>query len=69
MGKPYRNNIMASIHETAEDLYEAGLMEKCTMREFDGLCLTPISPLKPEDDFHRVQKSGSSKSIFNTKTA
>lgn len=40
---------MASIHETAEDLYEAGLMEKRTMREFDGLCLTPISPLKPEE--------------------
>ena len=39
---------MASIHETAEDLYEAGLMEKRTMREFDGLCLTPINPLKPE---------------------
>jgi putative transcriptional regulator len=40
---------MASIHETAEDLYEAGLMEKRTMREFDVLCLTPISPLKPEE--------------------
>jgi len=49
MGKPYRSNIMASIHETAEDLYEAGLMEKRTMREFDVLCLTPISPLKPEE--------------------
>jgi len=48
MGKQYRSNIMASIHETAEDLYEAGIMEKRTMREFDGLCLTPISPLKPE---------------------
>ncbi len=48
MGKQYRSNIMASIHETAEDLHEAGLMEKRTMREFDGLCLTPISPLKPE---------------------
>ena len=49
MGKQYRSNIMASIHETAEDLYEASLMEKRTMREFDGLCLTPISPLKPEE--------------------
>ena len=48
MGKQYRSHIMASIHETAEDLYEAGLMEKRTMREFDELCLTPISPLKPE---------------------
>jgi len=49
MSKQYRSNIMASIHETAEDLYEAGLMEKRTMREFDVLCLTPISPLKPEE--------------------
>ena len=49
MDKQYRSNIMASIHETAEDLYEAGLMEKRTMREFDRLCLTPISPLKPEE--------------------
>jgi len=56
MGKPYRSNIMASIHETAEDLYEAGLMGKRTMLEFDELCLTPISPLKAEDDFRRVQR-------------
>lgn len=41
--------MMASIHETAEDLYEAGLMEKQTMREFDQLCLTPIKPLTPEE--------------------
>jgi putative transcriptional regulator len=44
MTKNYRNSMMASIHETAEDLYEAGLMEKQTMREFDQLCLTPIRP-------------------------
>ncbi len=50
MGKQYRSNIMASIHETAEDLYEAGLMEKRTMREFDGLCLTPINPHLPPKD-------------------
>ena len=49
MSEQYRSNIMASIHETAEDLYETGLMEKRTMREFDGLCLTPISLLKPEE--------------------
>jgi putative transcriptional regulator len=34
--------MMASVHETAEDLYEAGLMEKRTMKEFDELCLTPV---------------------------
>jgi putative transcriptional regulator len=42
MTKNYRNSMMASIHETAEDLYEAGLMEKRTMKEFDELCLTPV---------------------------
>ncbi len=49
MGKQYHSNIMASIHETAEDLHEAGLIEKRTMKEFDELCLTPINPLKPEE--------------------
>jgi putative transcriptional regulator len=32
---------MASIHETAEDLHNGGLMNKRTMHEFDELCLTP----------------------------
>ena len=49
MTKKYRNDMMASIHETAEGLFEAGLMAKKTMREFDDLCLTPVEPLKPED--------------------
>jgi DNA-binding transcriptional regulator YiaG len=38
--------MMASIHETAEDLYEAGLMEKRTMREFNKLCLNCFHWLK-----------------------
>jgi putative transcriptional regulator len=49
MKKQYRNNIMASVHETAEDLHEAGLMDKRTMRQFDELCLTPITPLTPDE--------------------
>jgi putative transcriptional regulator len=49
MTKNYRNSMMASIHETAEDLHETGLMEKQTMREFDQLCLTPVKPLTPEE--------------------
>ena len=38
---------MASIHETAEGLRAAGLMNKLTMRKFDEMCLTPIPRLKP----------------------
>jgi putative transcriptional regulator len=64
MGKQYRSHIMASIHETAEDLYEAGLMEKRTMREFDELCLTPISPLKPEQIRNIRERENVSQVVF-----
>lgn len=50
--KQYRSELMASIHETAEGLHTAGLMDKRTMREFDELCLTPIRPPGPEDDLN-----------------
>jgi len=36
---------MASIHETAEGLYNAGLMDKPTMREFDELYLVSVRTL------------------------
>lgn len=45
--KQYRSKILASIHETAEELYEAGLLDKKTMREFDENCLTPLHILPP----------------------
>ncbi|ANE57950.1 DNA-binding transcriptional regulator [Methylomonas sp. SURF-1] len=49
MKKQYRSRLMASVHETAEGLHEAGVMDKRTMRKFDELCLTPINPLQPEE--------------------
>jgi len=48
MKKQYRSSLMATVHETAEGLHEAGIMDKRTMREFDELCLTPVKPLQPE---------------------
>ena len=45
MRKQYRSRIMAAIHETAEDLHTAGLMDKRTMRKFDEACLTPVRSL------------------------
>ena len=45
MKKTYVSDICAAIHQTAEGLYEAGLMPKSTMREFDELCLTPVKKL------------------------
>jgi putative transcriptional regulator len=40
---------MGSIHETAEGLHAAGVINKRTMREFDDLCLTPARPMKPKE--------------------
>lgn len=39
---------MASIHETAEGLHSAGILDKRTMRDFDTSCLTPVLPLDPD---------------------
>ena len=49
MNEQYKSKAMASIHETAEDLHAAGLMDRRTMREFGEACLTPIRPLSPDE--------------------
>ena len=49
MGRQYSSSLMGSIHETAEGLHAAGVMDKRTMREFDELCLTPVRPLEPRE--------------------
>ena len=40
---------LASVHEVAPGLAEAGLMSKRTMRKFDEMCLTPVKEMTPED--------------------
>ena len=44
-----RSDALAAIHETAEGLHRAGLMDRETMREFDALCLTPVEKLSAEE--------------------
>jgi len=55
---------MASIHETAEGLNAAGVMDKQTMREFDELCLTPVQPLAPEEIRALRLREGASQAVF-----
>jgi putative transcriptional regulator len=62
--KQYRSSLMASIHETAEDLNTAGVMEKRTLREFDELCLTPVQPLAPEEIRALRLREGASQAVF-----
>ena len=42
-----KSAILEAVHETAKDLYETGVMDLVTMREFDRLCLQPIEQLEP----------------------
>jgi putative transcriptional regulator len=48
MAKNYRIDVMASVHQTAADLYSVDGMDRKTMHKFDLLCLTPIENMTPE---------------------
>ena len=44
----YQSDALGAVHETASDLHAAGLMDGEALREFDEMCLTQESPIKPE---------------------
>jgi putative transcriptional regulator len=62
--KQYLSPVMASIHETAEGLHGAGLMDKQTMRKFDDACLTPVRSLSPEEIRSLREREGASQAVF-----
>jgi putative transcriptional regulator len=64
MKKQYQNRLIASVHETAEGLHDAGVMDKRTMRKFDELCLTPVKPLQPEEIRALRQRERASQAVF-----
>lgn len=64
MAKQYRSRVMASIHETAEGLHAAGVMDKQTMRRFDEACLTPVRALSPADIRALREREGASQAVF-----
>jgi putative transcriptional regulator len=64
VAKQYSSPVMASIHETAEGLHSAGVMDKRTMREFDDLCLTPVRALKPREIRALRLREGASQAVF-----
>lgn len=64
MKKQYRSAVMASIHETAEGLHNARVMDKQTMRKFDEACLTPVRPLSAEEIRALREREGASQAVF-----
>jgi putative transcriptional regulator len=64
MTKQYRSRAMASVHETAEGLHNAGLMDKQTLRQFDAACLTPVRALTPAQIRALREREGASQAVF-----
>ena len=42
-------DILGTVLKTAAGLHRAGVIDKATMREFDALCLTPATPMTPDE--------------------
>ena len=45
--RAYRSEASAAIHEMMEDICDAGVIDKQTMRKFDESCLTPVRTFSP----------------------
>jgi len=64
MHRAYKSDVKAAIHETASDLYEAGMIDKKTMRRFDEACLTPVRPLTPRQIRALRERERVSQTVF-----
>ena len=50
MGSPkFKSDAMEAIHSSVQGLYEIGVIDKATMRDFDERCLSPVPELAPKD--------------------
>ena len=64
MGKQYRSDAFAAVHETALGLTEAGVMSRRSMRVFDEMCLTPVKELSA-DQIRKIRiREKASQAVF-----
>ncbi|MES2944055.1 MAG: DNA-binding transcriptional regulator [Pseudomonadota bacterium] len=63
--KVYKSRVSAAIHGTATELYEAGIIGKQTLREFDETCLTPIHEFSPEQIRALREREQVSQKVFS----
>jgi len=57
-------SILEVVHDGAKDLYEIGLMDDMTMREFDALCLPAIKKLSARQIKLLREKNKASQAVF-----
>ena len=64
MTKQYGSDLLASVHETALGMTDAGVMTKRTMKAFDEMCLTPVEEMAPEDIRALRLRENTSQAVF-----
>jgi putative transcriptional regulator len=64
MMRKKKSAILEAVHDTAKGLYQAGVLEKVTLREFDHLCLSPVEPLAPEQIKQIREATNVSQAVF-----
>jgi len=62
--KGYRSDALAAIHETVSSYYDAGVIGKHTMRQFDESCLTPVRPFTAKQIRALRERENVSQSVF-----
>ena len=60
----FESEVLASVHEAALGLAEAGVMSKRTMRAFDETCLTTVKEMTPEDIRALRPREHASQAVF-----
>jgi len=63
-GATYRSSSFASAHELASALYDEGIIDKRTIRDFDVRCLTTVEDLAPEQIREIRDRAAMSQGIF-----
>ena len=62
--RKYKSKIAAAVHEAMQDVRYAGVIDKCTMRQFDASCLTPAELLSAREIQRLRKREGVSQSVF-----
>lgn len=58
------DSILDVVHDSARELHDAGLMDEMTMREFDALCLPPITQYSASQIKQIRTRSKASQAVF-----
>lgn len=64
MTRQYGSAVLASVHEIALGMTEAGVMSGRTMRDFDEMCLTVVEDLTPEEIRGIRMREDASQAVF-----